>query len=96
MELNEELKAKVEACGKVGFDYIQVAAVLDAPLDDVCKEFTEKKGEIYSAWLRGRLQTELDLRNSMLRDATGGSGPILEKFINILKKTDEKHTNLIY
>ena len=95
MELKEEDIAKIENCGLVGFSYKEVAAVLGVNPEDIKAEFADEKGPIFSAWYKGRLQTELDLRNSMLRAAKDGAAPMVEKVLHFLKKTDDEHRDLI-
>lgn len=95
-ELTEAEVANIENCGKVGFSYKELAVILSVPEMDVQEQFEKKEGSVYMAWMKGRLQTELDLRNAILREAKDGSSPMLNQMKNILQQTDEEHDKLLY
>ncbi len=95
-ELTEADMANIEKMGGVGFSYKEVALALSIPESEVREEFENHEGRIYQAWMKGRLQTELDLRLTILREAKNGSSPMLGKLQNILQTTDEEHEKLIY
>lgn len=95
-DLTEAELANIENCGKVGFSYRELALVLSIPEMDVREQFEAKDGNVYLAWMKGRLQTELDLRNAILREAKNGSSPMLAQINNILVRTDEEHDKLQY
>lgn len=95
-ELTEAEVANIENCGKVGFSYKELAIILSVPEMDVREQFEQKEGSVYMAWMKGRLQTELDLRNAILREAKDGSSPMLNQMKTILQKTDEEHDKLLY
>lgn len=94
--LTEGELANIENMGSVGFSYKEVALVLSVPEIEVREQFENKKGVIFQAWMKGRLQTELNLRLTMLREAQNGSSPMISKMQSILETTDEEHDKLIY
>ena len=95
-ELTEAELANVENCGKVGFSYRELAAILEVSELDISEQFVNHEGQVYAAWMKGRMQTELDLRNAILREAKAGSAPMLNQISNILNRTDEEHSKLVY
>ena len=95
-ELTEAEMANIENCGKVGFSYKELAIILSVPEMEVREQFEQKEGSVYMAWMKGRLQTELDLRNAILREAKNGSSPMLNQMNAILNRTDEEHDKLQY
>lgn len=95
-ELTEAEVANIEKCGKVGLSYKELAVILSVPEMDVREQFEQKEGSVYMAWMKGRLQTELDLRNAILREAKDGSSPMLNQMKTILQQTDEEHDKLLY
>lgn len=95
-QLTEAELANIENCGKVGFSYKELAIILSVPEMDVREEFEKQQGDLYMAWMKGRLQTELDLRNAILKEAKDGSSPMLTQINTILQRTDEEHNKLIY
>ena len=88
--------ANIENCGKVGFSYKELAIILSVPEMEVREQFEQKEGSVYMAWMKGRLQTELDLRTAILREAKDGSSPMLNQMNAILNRTDEEHDKLQY
>lgn len=95
-ELTEADLANIEKMGSVGFSYKDVALALSEPEMDIREQFELKEGSVYAAWMKGRLQTELNLRQAILREAQNGSSPMLSKMQAILSDTDEEHEKLIY
>lgn len=95
-EITDAELANIESCGRVGFDYKQIAAMLEVPIDDVAIEFQSEQGQVYNAWHKGRMQAELDLRNSMMKEAIGGNTAMVQKMLDIFHNTDEQHRKLIY
>ena len=95
-ELTEKEIANLEQCGRVGFGCKDLAAILSVPLDEVEEEFRNEKGKVYEIWLKGRMQVELELRQSMLKEALGGSSPMMEKMLKIYHETEESIQQLTY
>lgn len=95
-DFSEADLAKVENAGRVGFSYKELAIMLDVEEADMRDEFEEAHGNVYQAWMKGRLQTELDLRQSLLKEAKAGSVPCMNKISQILSATDEEHNKLYY
>ncbi len=95
-ELTQEDLSNVEQMGRYGFSYKDVAKILEIPEPEVAKEFENEKGKIYSAWAKGRLQVELDLRKQILADALAGDKEMVNNFRAYLYKSDEENSKLIY
>jgi len=94
MELTENQIATIIQCGTVGFNYRDTSAIVGLDENEVKEQFISEKGNVYEAWRKGRLQTELNLRNSMLRAAQDGAAPMVEKVLRFLNRTDEDHRDL--
>lgn len=84
----------MEQCGRLGFNYKELAAVLSVPVEDVQQQFEAEKGSVYEPWLKGRLQVEIEVRSAMLRDALNGSAPMMEKMLRFFQQTEEMHRQL--
>lgn len=95
-EFTEAEIAIIENCGKVGFSYKELSIILSLPEMELREEFERKEGTVYLAWMKGRLQTELELRQSILKEAKDGSSPMLNQILAILQRTDEEHDKLMY
>lgn len=96
--MTNEQKQQVEECGSVGFDYRQVAVLTGLDLQTVKEQFTNERGEVYEAWLRGRLRSELSIRKSILSSAqekSPSAGIMADKMMEIFHKTDNEHRDLM-
>ena len=96
IELTEKQLSDIEICGRVGFSCKELAAILSVPIEEVEQQFRAENGNVYEAWLKGRMQVEIEIRTAMLRDALNGSSAMLEKMLNIFRTTDESISNLTY
>lgn len=94
MELSEQDKEEIMTCGRLGFNYKDVAVNFDLPLDEVKEQFETESGEVYILWKKGRLAAEAELRQSVLSGAIAGSTPLLLKMLDYYKQTDSEHYNL--
>lgn len=95
-ELTEKEIADIEQCGRVGFSCKELAAVLSVPTAEIEEQFRAESGPVYEPWLKGRMQVEIELRNAMLREALGGSSPMMEKMLSIFRQTNESINKLTY
>ena len=93
-DLTDEEKEQLTLCGRVGFTYEEVALNFDLNVDEVGVQFANKEGEIFSGWIKGRLQAEAELRNATLKSAINGSIPSLTKMLEYYRKTDRIHNDL--
>lgn len=93
-QLTEEEQEQLRTCGSVGFSYREVAIVFALQVREVQQQFEAEEGEIYEAYMKGRLQAELELRQTVLASAKNGSTPMLEKMLAFFKRTDDIHREL--
>ena len=87
---------QIEEYGRVGFDYKQVAALMRLDPMALRDEFANERGDIFEAWQRGRLRTELDLRKKVIETAAKGEMPVMiDKAYEFLHRADDEHRELI-
>ena len=72
--MTEELIKLAEQCGAVGFTPEQTASILGMAAAEVQRQFIEEKGDIYECYTRGRLTTELRVRQKVIDEAVNGGG----------------------
>ena len=95
-QLTKEQIELIENCGRVGFSCKELAAILSVPVEEVENQFRIEHGSIYEPWLKGRMQVEVELRQSILRDAINGSTQMMDKMLSIFSQTDESIKKLTY
>ena len=93
-ELTENDIKDIEPCGRVAFTYKEVAYHLQIPVSEVKEQFLNETGEIFEHWMKGRLQVELEVRQVVVDGAKNGSTPMLEKLLDLFKRTEREHKEL--
>lgn len=93
-ELSEQELKEVEECGRVAFSYREVAYHLQVPSREVKEQFMKEEGPIWAAWVRGRMQVELEIRQVVVSSAKNGSTPMLEKMLEMVKRTEREHRDI--
>jgi hypothetical protein len=86
--MTQEQHDSVFELGKLGFAIKDVALLLEMPEKEVFAQFTDKKGEIYSAYTAGRIQGKVDIRRTIQASALNSSSPALEKMLEFFKKSE--------
>lgn len=94
-DLTDNDYKEIEICGRVGLTYKEVAYNSGLTIDVVAKQFVTEDGPIFSHWIRGRLQAELEIRQQVLESAKNGSSPAIDKMIEFFKRADLAHRELI-
>lgn len=95
--MSEEDIKRIEECGEVAFDYKQVALLVSLDENEVRQQFESERGDIYEAWMRGRLRTELEVRRQMIKTAKTtepGAGKMTEALADLFRRTDDIHRDL--
>lgn len=93
-ELTEKDRNEIVECGRVAFSYREVAYHLGIPVAEVRDQFLHEKGEIWENWIQGRMQVELEIRQVVMTGAKNGSTPLLDKMLELFKKTERVHNEL--
>lgn len=93
-DLTEQELKKVEECGRVAFSYREVAYHLQVPSNEVREQFMKENGPIWEAWVRGRMQVELEIRQVVMSGAKNGSTPLLDKMLEFFRRTEREHRDI--
>lgn len=86
--LTADQEEQIKQCGAVGFTPDQVAIVFGFEPWQVHQQFDEKKGCIYQAYMQGRLQSELNIRQAVLKSAYNGSTPAQQQIEEYYRVAD--------
>jgi hypothetical protein len=86
--MTKEQHDSVFELGQLGCAVRDVALLLEIPEKEVFAEFTNKQGDIYSAYTAGRIQGMVDLRRTIRTSALNSSSPALEKMLEFFKKSE--------
>lgn len=92
MHLSEEQLKTVEDMAALFFSPEDIAANLELDQDDLenFEVFVEmKRGPVYIAFKKGRLRTEIQLRESIRMAAMNGSSPAQNLMITFFKDSDK-------
>lgn len=90
---NEEHDSVFEL-GKLGFPISAVAQLMELPEKEVFAQFTEKRGELYSAYTAGRIQGMVDIRRTIQASALNSSSPALEKMLEFFRQSEYENTDI--
>lgn len=88
MILTPEEQEQVQQCGAVGFTPDEVAMVFGWEPFLVHHQFDAKKGSIYTNYMQGRLQSELNIRQAVLKSAQNGSTPAQQQLLEYYRVAD--------
>lgn len=91
---SEGTLGQVRELGQLGFPVSAVAQLLEMPEKEVFAQFTEKRGELYSAYTAGRIQGMVDVRRTIYASALNSSSPALEKMLEFFRKSEYENTEI--
>ena len=89
MHLSEEQLNMIEKMAGLFFNPEQIAANIE--IEDIelfCSEIELKIGKNYIAYMKGRLKTEMELRESVKMAALNGSNPAQTQMLNYFKQSE--------
>lgn len=84
--LPEEL-TMVEEIASYFFTYQEIATMLELIPSEVEVSMKSSTGAFYEAFQRGRLQSEMELRKSIIKLARAGSSPAQTMVLDLLNKS---------
>lgn len=86
--LNDETIAEITRLSALLFTPREIAVMQEiTPVEDFIDFCTTEGNRFYTAFQSGRLQTEVDLRNSIIKLAKSGSSPAQTMAMDILNKS---------
>ncbi len=89
-EITEEDLQKITDLAALFFSPREIAIMLEIPADDFIILSALADSKIYNAFQSGRLQSEVDLRRSIIKLAKSGSSPAQTMSLDILKLSKVK------
>ena len=88
MELmDEKILEQVTECGRLALGLEDVAVLVGMPLSEVFEDF-EERGELYTAYRRGQIETKMALRGAVLREAKSGEPGAVEEMNRYIREID--------
>ena len=86
-QMTEEEKRleQVRECGRLAMGIEDVAVVIGLPLCEVYADF-EERGELYTAYRRGQIETKMALRGARLREAKDGDMEAGEEIMRLIRE----------
>jgi len=75
----------VRECGRLAMGIEDVAVVIGLPLCEVYADF-EERGELYTAYRRGQIETKMALRGARLREAKDGDMEAGEEIMRLIRE----------
>lgn len=94
-ELEDKDFEEIRICGRVGLTYKEVAYNCGVPIADIRMQFLEENGPVFEAWIQGRIQAELEIRQQVLSSAKSGSTPAMEQMLAFFKRADTIHREMV-
>lgn len=89
-DITKEDIEQVEALAALFFTPREIAVMLEMKVQDMSDEMTDEESAIYRAFHCGRLQSEADLRKSIVKLAKSGSSPAQTMSLDLLNKSKAK------
>lgn len=81
---------EVEELAMVFFTPLEIATIIEVPFAEVEVALCEEDSLFYKAFHKGRLQSEYDLRKSIVKLAKSGSSPAQTMAMDLLMKSKIK------
>ena len=81
----EKRIAQVRECGRLAMGIEDVAVVIGLPLCEVYADFDER-GELYTAYRRGQIETKMELRSARLQEAKSGDLEAGEEIMRLIRE----------
>jgi hypothetical protein len=85
-----EILEEITRLAALFFTPREIAIMQELPADDFVRECACENSNYYTAFQSGRLQSEVDLRTSILKLAKSGSSPAQTMSLDMLNKSKGK------
>ncbi len=86
-DITKEDYEQIEALAALFFTPREIAVMLEMRVQDMNDEMMDEESAIYRAFNCGRLQSEADLRKSIVKLAKSGSSPAQTMSLDLLNKS---------
>ena len=90
----DEQLVQVTEAAKLGFPIKKVAMLLGVPFQELAEEFRKEEGDVWQAYMQGRMQGETDIRNTIMKAALNSSTPALERMLQYFKDSDTENMEI--
>lgn len=87
MNLTKEQLDEIAVMSALFFKVEEIAANIEVDPEELKVLIQLKDGPAYIYYMKGRIQTEIELRTSIKQAAMNGSNPAQEQMINFLKQS---------
>jgi hypothetical protein len=88
--LSEEQKKEITDLAAVFFTPKEIAVIMEWFYENVAEDMQDQESDFYKAYYKGRLQSEYDLRKSVVKLAKSGSSPAQTMAMDMLNKSKLK------
>lgn len=88
MLLTPEQLSEITTMASLFFSHEQIALNLELDPDDFYTQLQIKSSPIFKAYFSGRLQTEIQLRQSILQSASFGSNPAQQVMLSFKSESE--------
>lgn len=89
-DITEEDLKLIEELASYFFTPREIAIMVEMDPDNVMDLMCAQGNEFYTAFQRGKLQSEMELRKSIIRLARAGSSPAQTMSLDLLNKSNAK------
>ena len=86
MKLTTEQLNMLERLGATFFTIKEAAIVLQVPYIDLKNQIEDSNSEAHQVYHKGKFQSELEMRESIIKMAKRGSNPAQKMLLDILQK----------
>jgi hypothetical protein len=86
-DITKEDLALVEDLASMFFTPREIAVMIEVNPNDAVTECSSEGNEFYNAFQKGRLQSEMELRKSIIKLAKSGSSPAQTMSLDLLNKS---------
>lgn len=93
-DITQEELLQVEELAQLYFTPKEISVMLEIKYAEVKDTIENEEGNFYEAFMRGRLQSETDLRKSIMMLAKAGSSPAQTMAMDLLNKSKAKMLDL--
>lgn len=93
-DITDEDLTLIEEMAALYYTPKEICIIVELKYDEAKNEIEKEEGKFYEAFQRGRLQSETDLRRSILMLAKAGSSPAQTMAMDLLNKSKVKMLDL--
>lgn len=83
--IDEATEKALEDCGACLFTIRDTATIIGKSYHEMKKEMQNLQGEVYLAYMRGKLQNDMEVRKSIMSMAKAGSTQAHQLYMDLLR-----------